>query len=73
MQLVGAGPSFKESPSGGYVFLVVVLVVGILVVGALLYTLSKSRRVRRFYKASRRQIAKENAEFSSDSSDASDR
>lgn len=68
MQLIAAGPPFEAAPSNGFVVLVVIVVVGILVVGGLIYTLSKNQGLRRrFYRASKVQIAKENAEFSSDS------
>ena len=70
MQLIAAGPPFEAAPSNGFVVLVVIVVVGILVVGGLIYTLSKNQGLRRrFYRASKVQIAKENAEFSSSDSD----
>jgi hypothetical protein len=74
LQLIAAGPSFDETPSTTYVVLVAVVLVGMLVVGALMWALSKTQIVqRRFYGAhSKEQIAKDNAEFSSDDSGDSD-
>ena len=67
MQLVAAGPPFDENPSSAFVVLVVIIVVGLLVVGTLIYMLSKTAVIRRRFFPSKSQIAKENAEFSSDS------
>lgn len=74
MQVVAAGPPFDENPSTSYIVLVVILIAGIIAVGILLHILNKGRAaiVRRFYKVSKKQLAKENSEFSSDSDSDSD-
>ena len=70
MQLVAAGPEFQESPSAGYIALVVIIVLSLLAVGGFMYVFLKGKRKRRrFYKATGYgDLAKENAEFSTDSS-----
>lgn len=69
MQLVAAGPEFEESPSAGYIALVVIIVLSLLAVGGFMYCFLKGKkRPRKFYKASAiTDLAKENAEFSTDS------
>ena len=71
LQLVAAGPAFDENPSTGYIVLVVIIMIGLLVVGALVYFLSKNKAIRRrFYRpTTKKDIERENAEFSSDGSD----
>ena len=69
MQVVAAGPPFDENPSSSFVVLVVIIVLGIVAVGVLLYILNKTRLAitRGYYRPTKKELRKETTEFSSDS------
>jgi hypothetical protein len=73
LQLVAAGPDLADAPSTGYVVIVIMILAGLIGVGACLYVLSQLPMIRkRFSRQTKSQIARENAEFSSDSDTDSD-